>query len=392
MTAKIQVDSKANGIDVLSLAECMKALEYSILANQPINLIGPPGVGKSAIVAMVAKKLGMPFEPLILSLCDPTDIGGFPVSSGANAENILGSINRLPLGSIKRACNEPVILFLDELTCASPAVQGAALRLVYERWAGDVRLHPGTRIVAAANPPEQASGGWELSLPLLGRMTQINMCPQHKEVQDYFYDLDAKFIVKPNGERERVQAEMTTAQSLATDFAATIEMAPDLLCIHPPPGTSSSGKAWGAPRSWERGIRVIAEALDKHEQDSGPVFAALLAGNVGDDAAASYMTIRKVRHSLPTIKEILKNPVTAKLPTDVNSAIAVLGILAQVSQTDPCPAWVYSDRLQNETRVAAMNVMGRFGMQKFVTSPFHKEGTAAQSRLLRSIGQAIRGQ
>lgn len=390
MSAKI-VSDKVSGLDVLSLHECMRALEYSILANQPINILGAPGCGKSAIVAMVAAKLKMPYEPLILSLCDPTDIGGFPVSTGGGTSGGLGSINRLPLGSIKRACNEAVILFLDELTCASPAVQGAALRLVYERWAGDVKLHPGTRIVAAANPPEQASGGWELSLPLLGRMTQVNMRPKHLEVQDYFYDLDAKFETV-GGERTRVAGPPTTVQGLATDFAATIEMAPDLLCIDPPPGTSSSGKAWGAPRSWERGIRVIAEALDKQEQDSGPVFAALLAGNVGDDAAASYMTIRKVRHTLPSIKEILKNPITAKLPSDVNSAIAVLGILAQVSQQDPCPAWVYSDRLQNETRVAAMNVMGRFGMQKFTSSPFHKEGVASQGRLLRSMGTAIRGQ
>ncbi len=388
--SKITSD-KTSGIDVLNLAECIRALRHSILANQPINLIGPPGIGKSAIVAIVAAELKLPFEPLILSLCDPTDIGGFPVSTGGNAENKLGSINRLPLGCIKRATQEPVLLFLDELTCASPAVQGAALRLVYERWAGDVKLHPGTRIVAAANPPEQASGGWELSLPLLGRMTQINMRPANKEVQEYFYNLDAKFV-EVNGEKERLVKEMTTAQTIATDFAATIEMAPDLLCIDPPPGASSSGKAWGAPRSWERGIRVIAQALDAGEQDSGSVFAAVLAGNVGEDAAASYMTIRKVRHSLPSIKEILKNPASAKLPTDVNSAIAVLGILAQVSQTDPCPAWIYSDRLQNETRVAAMNVMGRFGMQKFTSSPFHKEGTLAQGRLLRSIGQAIRGQ
>lgn len=367
--AQIAVD-KMSGIDVLGLQACMKALEYSIGADQPVNLIGPPGVGKSAIVSTVAKKMGLPFEPLILSLCDPTDIGGFPVSSG-------GKVDRLPLGSIKRATQEPCLLFLDELTCASPAVQGAALRLVYERWAGDVKLHPGTRIVAASNPPEQASGGWELSLPLLGRMTQIHMRPLHAEVQEYFYALGT---------------EQTQLRNLAIDFAATIEMAPDLLAIDPPPGASSSGKAWGAPRSWERALRVCAEALDKQEQDSGPIFAAILAGNVGDDAAASYMTIRKVRNSLPSIKEILKNPSSARLPTDINSAIAVLGILAQVSQTDPCPAWIYSDRLQNETRVAAMNVMGRYGMQKFTSSPFHKEGVQAQGRLLRSMGAAIRGQ
>jgi hypothetical protein len=169
-------------------------------------------------------------------------------------------------------------------------------------------------------------------------------------------------------------------------------MAPDLLSIDPPPGSSSSGKAWGSPRSWERAIRVCAEAIESGEPDVSSVFAAILAGNVGEDAAASYMTIRKVRNNLPSIKEVLSNPNGAKLPTDVNSAIAILGILAQVSQTDPCPAWVYADRLQNETRIASMSILGRFGMQKFTTSPFHKDGVAAQARLLRGMGAAIRGQ
>ena len=364
------VSKSTDGLDVLCLEDSMRALEYSVASNQPVNLIGPPGIGKSAIVSTVSNKLGLPFEPLILSLCDPTDIGGFPVSSG-------GKLDRLPLGSIKRATMEACLLFLDELTCASPAVQGAALRLVYERWAGDTKLHPGTRIVAASNPPEQSSGGWELSLPLLGRMTQLRMRPKVKEVQKFFYEL---------GPRQ------STLSNLAVDFAATIEMAPDLLQIEPPPGASSSGRAWGAPRSWERAVLVCAQALDSGEHDSGAIFTALLAGNVGDDAAASYMTIRKVRHSLPSIGEVLANPDSAKLPTDTNTAIAVLGILAQVSQTDPCPAWIYSDRLSNETRVAAMSVMGQFGMQKFTSSKFHRDALAAQGRLLRSIGQAIRGQ
>ncbi len=367
----VNKNDKSSGIDVLGIEDTKRVLEYSVAADQPINLIGPPGIGKSAIVADVAKKLGLVFQPLILSLCDPTDIGGFPVS-------FQGQVDRCPLGPIKRACDEACLLFLDELTCASPAVQGAALRLVYERWAGDQRLHTGTRVIAAANPPEQASGGWELSLPLLGRMTQIQMRPLHAEVQEYFFNLGA---------------HGSSIRNMAVDFAATIEMAPELLAIDPPAGASTSGKAWGAPRSWERAVRVCAAALDRGEQDSSAVFGACLSGNVGDDAAAAYMTIRKIRHSLPSIKEVTKDPMGAKLPKDdVNAAIAVLGILAQVCQVDPCPAWVYADRLQHEARTAATSLLGRYGFQKFTASPHYKEAVAAQIRLLRSIGNAIRGQ
>lgn len=372
--ATLKVD-KFDGIDVLGIEDTKTALRYSIQADQPVNLVGPPGVGKSAIVGAIAKEMGLPFEPLILSLCDPTDIGGFPVTY-QDKEHGRGHVDRLPLGVIKKACNEPVLLFLDELSCAAPAVQGAAMRLVYERWAGDIKLHSGTRIVAAMNPPDQAAGGWEIALPLLGRMTQIRMRPTIKEIQEFFFN---------------VGVEGDPLRTMGVDLAATLEMAPDLMQIDPPPGAAAAGRAWGAPRSWERAIRVCAKALENGEGDTSVVFGAALAGNVGEDAAASYMTIRKVRNSLPSIKEILKNPKSAKLPQDSNSAIAVVGIIAQVAVQDPCPAWVYSDRLSNEVRVAAMNTMGRFGIQKFKSSPFYKEADEAQTRLLRSIGDAMRG-
>lgn len=365
---------KFDGIDTLGIKESMKALKYSVQADQPINLIGPPGVGKSAIVSVVAKELKLPFEPLILSLCDPTDIGGFPVTS-QNKEKGTGQVDRLPLGVIKKACNEPVMLFLDELSCAAPAVQGAAMRLVYERWAGDVKLHEGTRIVSAMNPPDQAAGGWEIALPLLGRMTQIKMRPLKPEIQEYFYGL---------GE------DQSPLRNLGVDLAATMEMAPELMQIDPPPGSSATGKAWGAPRSWERALRVAAKVLEGGEADTSIIFGAALAGNVGEEAACSYMTIRKIRNGLPSIKEILADPEKAKLPHDTNASIAVLGILAQVSQTDPCPAWIYADRLTNETRVAAMNIMGKFGIQKFKSSKYYKQADACQTKLLRGIGGALR--
>lgn len=366
-TIEVDKNDKSLGYDTLNLTQAAKALKYSLVSNQPINLIGPPGIGKTAIVAAAIEGLDMSLLTFILSLCDPTDIGGMPVVG-------VKCVNRIPFEALKMACDAPHALFFDELTCAPPPVQAASLRVILERYVGDYKLHPGTRIIAASNPPDQAAGGYEQSLPLLSRLTQIKVLPTVEEVQNYFFQLGS---------------EGSTLRTLAVDFAATLEMAPDLLALEPPSGTVASGKPWGNPRSYERGLKVCASAIDGGESDTSPIFAACLSGNVGDDAAAGFMTIRKIRDQLPSKKEIEANPMSAKLPQDVNSAIAVLGVLAQVCQTDPCPANIYADRLQHEVRMAATRSLGRYKMSDYTKSPYYKEGIAARNRLLQTLGKAM---
>lgn len=347
-------------------------LKYSVKSNQPVALIGPPGVGKSAIVGSVAKQLGLPFETIILSLCDPTDIGGFPVTSQDSQRQ--GRVDRLPLGVIKRACEEPVLLFCDELSMAPPAVQGASMRMIYERFAGDQKLHEGTRIVAALNPPEQAAGGWELALPLIGRMTMIRMRPSLEEIQNYFFDLG-----EPG----------TDLRALATDFAATLKVAPELLQIDPPNGAAASGMPWGAPRSWERAIKVCAE-IQKDGQEKSAVFNAGLAGNVGSDAAASYLSIRKVRDQLPSIDEILKDPEKAMVPTNTNGCVAVIGVIAQAAAIDAPPAYIYANRLQNEYRLAVLPILGRHRLTEHKNHPMFKKANEAYYSLMDTLGKVYK--
>lgn len=394
-------------LDVLNLLDSTRALYYAMDSDQPIMLIGPPGVGKSAIIEMAAGRRNMKVESLLLSQCDPTDIGGFPTVRG-------DGLDRLPLGAVKLACDEPIVLFLDELSCAPPAVQGAALQLIYNRRAGDRRLHPGTRIVAACNPADQAAGGWEIALPLIGRLTMIWMRPKVAEIQDYFFGLG----IDPNtvGDAPKKPADTSDVKAMeqykadlaaytqrefdamvrriAVDFAATVDSSPDLLQIDPPPSAQAEGKPWGAPRSWERAIKFCAAALVNGEADNSPVFAAGLAGNVGETAAMAYMAIRKVRNKLPGVKDILNDAYNAKLPPDKSIGIAVLGILGQVALEDPCAAWVYANRLQDkEIRVASMNLLGnqRFGIKPHKgKSKYFVDADKAQTALLRDIGDALR--
>jgi hypothetical protein len=52
-------------------------------------------------------------------------------------------------------------------------VQAALLRVVLERTVGDLSLPADVAVVAAANPPEQAADGWDLSAPLANRLCHL---------------------------------------------------------------------------------------------------------------------------------------------------------------------------------------------------------------------------
>jgi hypothetical protein len=52
-------------------------------------------------------------------------------------------------------------------------VQAALLRVVLERTVGDLALPADVAVVAAANPPEQAADGWDLSAPLANRLCHL---------------------------------------------------------------------------------------------------------------------------------------------------------------------------------------------------------------------------
>ena len=152
-------------MDAPTVAE---ALAVSVQAGIPVLLWGSPGTGKTSVVRALGESLGWPTEVVIGSIREPADFAGLPVV-------IDGSVQMAPpLWAKRLASAGHGLLFLDELTTAPPAVQAAMLRVVLERVVGDLSLPEGVRVVAAANPPEEASDGWQLSPPLANRLVHLD--------------------------------------------------------------------------------------------------------------------------------------------------------------------------------------------------------------------------
>src|SRR2546423_7436442 len=146
----------------------IEALGIAVSARVPVLLWGAPGTGKTSAVRAMAKAIGWPCETVIAAIREPSDFAGLPVVTA-------GDVHMAPPRWAQRlAAAGHGLLFLDEISTAPPAVQAALLRVVLERVVGDLDLPEGVVVVAAANPPEQAADGWDLSAPLANRFCHLD--------------------------------------------------------------------------------------------------------------------------------------------------------------------------------------------------------------------------
>ncbi|KKM22713.1 hypothetical protein LCGC14_1622540, partial [marine sediment metagenome] len=277
---------------------------------------------------------------------------------------------RIPMRQIYNASKRACILFFDEITTAPQQVQAALLRGIHgERVFGDVKLHPETVIVAAANPPNQAPGGHDMAAPLIGRFAVYDFCSTLPEVQAYF---------------EAIEESGSTLCTLALDLSATSEHMPELFQLHPPQAAVIEGALWASPRDWERGLRVWAAAIDYGTSVDDNLAYKILAGSVGEHAASAYTAIRKLRVHLPTIQDIIDNPHEALVPSKPDYQIGALGLLANVATVDCWAAWIYTMRLDDEIAAAVGRAILRRkvgGAKKHVVP-----GRRARAMLLGKIG------
>jgi hypothetical protein len=221
------------------------------------------------------------------------------------------------------------ILFLDELSTAPPAVQAALLRVVLERTVGDLTLPDEVAIVAAANPPEQAADGWDLSAPLANRLCHLSWETSPRAVAEGlaggFDPPPVPFL--PDG----WEAEERLSRGLV---AAFLHARPPL-AVAPPTDASAAGKGWPSPRTWEMTARLMAAAGAGGASEQAR--AELIRGAVGDGAAVEFLAWL-VEMDLPDPEAVLANPASFRLPERSDRAYAALTSIAAAVAAQPDPA------------------------------------------------------
>jgi hypothetical protein len=368
-------------IPMVNFSTATELLRIAMAANQTVLLMGDPGVGKSAICGIVAREIGYGdnFHTLLGSTLDPTDVGGLPMRSPDGKRVV-----RVPLDEIYQCAERPGVLFLDEISSAPLPVQAAFLRLILERMAGNVKLHPETRIIAACNPPEQAPAGFELSAPLMGRMAVVNFRPNDDEVIDHLRTL--------GDDADNASALDKAIRDEASLFCAVANVTPELLQIEIPKHCVNGGQPWASPRSCERMIRARAAATVLGMDPLSDAVFAITAGSMGERAATVYSGVVRMITELPSVDEIVADPEKALCPSDKTKQVAALGLMPRIAQRNLWAAYIYATRLQREFSLAAHKALIPLSKyQPAITDPLTKQGIQARAKLSALVGGPKKG-
>ncbi len=116
-------------------------------AKLPVLLRGRHGIGKSQVVYQLAAQMGLPVIERRASQMTEGDLVGLPSIDGNRT-----SFN--PPDWFKEACEEPSVLFLDEVDRATLEVRQGIFELTDSRKLNGHHLHPDTVVFAAINGGE----------------------------------------------------------------------------------------------------------------------------------------------------------------------------------------------------------------------------------------------
>jgi len=274
----------------ISIACASRRTLLLLKKNKPVMLWGAPGIGKSDLVRQIAKMLGVKVIEFRTNIREPVDVRGIPVPCEATGTTRWFTPDELPQVERDGECG---ILFIDEINTGSPQMMAVMFGLVLDRRVGDYVLPPGWMIVAAGNRVKDKASAQRMPTALRNRFAHLYCVA----------DLEA-------------WCTWATKNAIAPELVAFLRLRSALLHVMP----VGDENAFPTPRSWAQ----CSDFIDAPKEDRMALFAAF----VGDAYASELDAFIELYHSLGSLADIVKNPKTAKLPTDPSTRYAICTGLA----------------------------------------------------------------
>ena len=328
-------------------------------ARLPVLLRGRHGIGKSQVVYQIAGSLGLPVIERRASQMTEGDLVGLPSIEGNRT-----TFN--PPDWFKMACEEPAVLFLDEVDRATLEVRQGIFELTDSRKLNGHNLHPDTLIFAAINGGEH------------GESYQVN------EMDPAELDRWSVWDIQPTTE-DWLAWGKENVDGLIWDFInqnrAHLEHTADI----------EPNKRYPSRRSWKRlnDVLVQAEALE-----ASPAMFNLAQSFVGFEAAVALNDFAKNYERVVTVDQLLKGERTDALAAfSLNEHCA---LVEKIEAEEICKRELTEDEVGNlanyfttlpsEAAMKLWGVISQGGIQDNVVKFHGANGGAVGSHLSKILG------
>ena len=166
--------------------------------QRPILLIGPPGIGKTAIMEQAARECGIGLVAYTITHHTRQSAVGLPVIVKKNFQGKEYSVTEYTMSEIIASVYEKIeetgckegILFIDEINCVSETLVPTMLQFLQNKTFGTHPVPSGWIIAAAGNPVEYNKSAREFDIVTLDRVKRIDIEPDLNVWKEYAYRAD----------------------------------------------------------------------------------------------------------------------------------------------------------------------------------------------------------
>lgn len=282
--------------------------------QRPILMIGPPGIGKTAIMEQIAGECGAGLVAYTMTHHTRQSAMGLPKIVERTFGDTQVSVTEYTMSEIiasiymcmERTGKKRGILFLDEINCVSETLAPVMLQLLQDKTFGNQKLPPDWLIVAAGNPPEYNKSVREFDVVTLDRIKKIIIEPDLNVWKEYAY-----------------------AQNIHPAIMSYLNIRPQYFCTVE---TTVDGKRFATPRGWEDLSQLIQvyETLGK-KTDRDVVGQYLQHPKIAKDFA-NYLELYYKYQDQYQVEEILSGTIREEVCDKLQKApfderMAVTGLL-----------------------------------------------------------------
>ena len=158
--------------------------------------MGPPGIGKTAIMEQIAKECGIGLVSYTITHHTRQSAIGLPFIEKKEYDGREYSITEYTMSEIIASVYDKMeisghkegILFIDEINCVSETLAPTMLQFLQCKMFGNHKVPEGWMIVAAGNPPEYNKSVRDFDIVTLDRVKKINVEEDYTIWKEYAYE------------------------------------------------------------------------------------------------------------------------------------------------------------------------------------------------------------